>query len=174
MVLYISCRTTSQYNFCNSRLWSKSVFLSKPLNKRLCLASLLAPPPVSRFGRSPPAGRPAFFPFFARQKVSRMFSPKPAGRLAGRGPSTASTGTFRSLHRSFPRDLPEPPPGPLERHPKPPRDPPDVQRWPTSRFHKNFEDAFWILGSGLKTDDRPGPDECLGSSMARLKIVLSI
>ena len=141
MVLYISRRTTSQYNFCNSRLWSKSVLLSKLLNKRLCLASLLAPPPVSRFGRSPPAGRPAFFPFFARQKVSRMFSPKPAGRLAGRGPSTASTGTFRSLHRSFPRDLPEPPPGPLERR-SPFYD--WGQKQIENQFCLRFSICFWI------------------------------
>ena len=32
---------------------------------------------------SPPAGRPAFFPFFVVHKVSRMFSPKPPGRPAG-------------------------------------------------------------------------------------------
>ena len=60
------------------------MFFTKLLSQMIGYALHWAPPPLSPFGRSRPAGRPAFFAFFAPQNVSRTFSPKPAGRPAGR------------------------------------------------------------------------------------------
>jgi hypothetical protein len=62
--------------------FSKSVFLSKLLRKSVCFASLWGPPHLSLFGRSRPAGRPAFFffVFCIAECFSKVFTE--AGRLA--------------------------------------------------------------------------------------------
>ena len=117
-------------------LLSKSVFLSKLLSQAVCFASLWAPPPLSPFGRSRPTGRPAFFPFFAPQKVSQVFSQKSAQKPTANPktqdrPRPAQTGPDRprpaqtSPDRRRPAQKPTTTPKTQDR-PRRPRHPPPM------------------------------------------------
>ena len=85
---------------------------------------------------SPPAGRPAFFPFFVVHKVSRMFSPKPPGRPAGPAqtspdrPRPAHTGPETDNHTKNPRPAQTSPdrPRPAQTCPDRPRNPQPPQK----------------------------------------------